>query len=33
MPLVFLLLYINRLCEFIQVGMLSALLFEKCMEK
>ncbi len=33
MPLVFLLLYINRLCKFIQVGMLPALLFEKCMEK
>lgn len=33
MPLAFLFLYIKGLCEFIQVGMLSALLFEKCMEK
>ncbi len=33
MPLAFLFLYINGLCVFIQVGMLTALLFEKCMEK
>ena len=33
MPLAFLFLYIKELFKFIQVGMLTALLFEKCMEK
>jgi hypothetical protein len=33
MPLAFLFLYIKELYWFFQVGMLPALLFEKCMEK
>ncbi len=33
MTLVFLFLYISILCWYFQVGMLTALLFEKCMEK